>query len=58
MSFAYLWLFVVVAFYVIYIICSCWWNNYSGFWDWYYSEIQRKPGAGDWYYKKVHKPKK
>lgn len=58
MDFVYLWLFVIAAFYVVYIICSCWWNGYRGFWDWYYHEIQKKPGAGAWYYRKLHKPRR
>jgi hypothetical protein len=40
MGIIYLWLFFVIAFYAVDIICSCLWNGYSGVGEWWRNEIK------------------
>lgn len=55
MSFLFLWLAVLVAFFIGYGKFAAWYSNHRGFFDWWYSEIDRRPNAGHWYYRSKEK---
>jgi len=52
MDFFYLWLGALVLFYLCVALFEIWYKRYDGFIDWWYHEINKKPGAGDWYYRR------
>lgn len=49
-GFALLWLIVLALGFAVRIAFECWYRRRHGFWDWWYTEINRDPKAGQWYY--------
>ena len=49
-GFIYLWIGVLAVFFIGRALFDIWYHNRDGFWDWWYSEVNRDPNAGHWYY--------
>lgn len=49
-GFIYFWLFVLLVFYGLHALFDIWYHNREGFWDWWYTEINKNPADGHWYY--------
>lgn len=50
-GFMVFWVVVLVVLFVLVGFVQAWMHNREGWWDWYYSEIDRRPNAGHWYYR-------
>lgn len=43
---------------VVWLLAMIVWSRlegYRGFWDWWYMEMDRRPGSGAWYYGRTHR---
>lgn len=50
-GFILFWLVVLAGLFFGVAAFEIWMKNKEGFWDWYYTEIDRRPNAGHWYYR-------
>lgn len=50
-GFMVFWVVVLVALFLGVARFEIWFKRKEGFWDWWYTEIDRRPNAGHWYYR-------
>lgn len=46
-----IWVIVLALFFLLHALWDIWYKRRRGFIDWWYTEIDRRPGSGGWYYR-------